>query len=176
MPSTFEDQEAIVEDKDYTKWIWLGVIALVCVLLFLMWQSGGVGHKGSVVRARHILIGFDRGDPGAQQRALDHVNEIRQRILDGENFGDLAEQYSMDPGSARRGGDLNFTPRGSFTEAFEAYVWSAPIGQLSDLILTEHGYHLIVVEDRVVSEVDKAIEEENKRIREQMKRDRQANP
>ena len=46
------------------------------------------------------------------------------------------------------------SPRGTFADSFEEYVWTAPVGQLSDVVVTMHGFHLIVVEDRFIHEAD----------------------
>ena len=71
--------------------------------------------------------------------------------MKGENFKKLAKDYSNDEFSSPRGGDLGYHRRGVFEPAFETYAWTAPLGQLSDVIQTSYGFHLITVVDRHVS-------------------------
>ncbi len=154
------------EGKDWTKWIWLGVIVLVGIMLVAMWRYGGVEPHSSVVKVRHILIAFDGKDPASRIRAHDQAKSIRERIIEGEDFGKLAKQYSNDPGSAARGGALPYATKGTYAEGFEELVWSAPVGKVNDIILTQHGFHIVVVDDRIISGLDAAAAEEERRIQE----------
>ena len=165
MPWEYEQEN--IQIKDRTKWWWLAFLALFIVMLGIIWAYGRMKPNESLVRAKHILISFNASDPADQARAGKDVRDLRERILKGESFSKLAAKYSNDPISATRGGDLGWVPRNTFVEAFERYVWSAPIGQLSDIIQTQFGYHLIIVEDRIISEVDrvKARQEEEWRKR-----------
>lgn len=161
MPLTF-DEEVVEEPKDRTKLMWLGVFVLFGAMLAAIWSYGRIKPHHSVVRAKHILIASSAVNPAEQARAFELAQGLRKRILAGEDFGKLAEQYSNDPQSASRGGDLGYVEKGAFTQGFEEYVWSAPVGELSDVIKTGFGYHLIVVVDRIVSDIDrvKQLEEE----------------
>ncbi|HEO70220.1 MAG TPA: hypothetical protein ENN80_03090 [Candidatus Hydrogenedentes bacterium] len=153
MTSDFEEMPEA--PKDPTKWIWLGVLAVVAMMLALMWFFTKTPYEGqSVVRARHILIQYDPSDATDRAAALELITDLRERILAGERFSKLAREYSDDSYSRGRGGDLNYVPKGSFEENFEAYVWSAPIGQVSEVVTTSHGFHIIVVEDRHLSQAD----------------------
>jgi parvulin-like peptidyl-prolyl isomerase len=153
MPWEYEQED--IEIKDRTKWWWMAFVVLFVVMLGSIWTYGRLKSHESIVRAKHILISFNKADPADEARAGQLVRELRERIGNGESFSKLAEQYSNDPSSATRGGDLGWMPRASFLEAFEQYVWSAPIGELSDAIQTTLGYHLIIVTDRVISEIDR---------------------
>lgn len=143
------------EPKDWTKYIWGGIILLVVVMIVFIWLAGQIKPKTSYVRAKHILIKFNPNDPADRQRALQLTTELKERIIKGESFEKLAREYSNDPASARRGGDLGYYERRSFEPNFEDYVWSAPIGQLSDIIETKYGFHLIIVTDRHLTDVDR---------------------
>lgn len=154
------------EPKDYTKRIWVGVVVLVSIMVAALWYIGRPNPNISMVRAKHILIAFSANDAADRARALDLISEIRERLLKGERFETLARRYSDDPGSRARGGDLNFLPKGSFAAEFEQYVWSAPIGQLSDIVATSFGFHLIVVTDRHLTDADRYEMELDERARE----------
>ncbi|REE01620.1 periplasmic chaperone for outer membrane proteins SurA [Marinoscillum furvescens DSM 4134] len=74
--------------------------------------------------------------------------EIRGRILKGESFADLARQYSEDPGSAARGGELPFYKRGDLAPEFEATAMTLKEGELSMPVETQFGYHLIELQQK----------------------------
>jgi len=173
MTAEFETQE---EPKDRTKFIWLGVVVLVAVMIGILWWRGRPNPSASMVHAKHILIEYDHNDPSDRARALDLITQIRERIMNGESFGALAREYSADPGSAARGGDLGYQQKGTFVPEFEAYVWSAPINQLSDVISTTLGFHLIVVIDRHLTEADLYEMELDKRAREALDQQKAESP
>ncbi|MCP4644110.1 MAG: hypothetical protein GY851_26945 [bacterium] len=154
------------EPRDYTKWIWLSVIGVFVVMILALWLFTGMDPLESVVRPRHILIAIDTQNPAGRASAHEQAVSIRQRIVDGEDFGDMAQRYSQDPGSASRGGTLGWTPKGEFAEAFEKYVWAAPIGEISEPIQTSFGFHIIVVEDRKIAKQDLAKAEQQRRLEE----------
>jgi len=68
---------------------------------------------------------------------------LRQRILDGEKFATLAILYSEDPGSAKRGGELGFRSRGELVKPFADVAFNLKVGQVSQIVETEYGYHII---------------------------------
>jgi parvulin-like peptidyl-prolyl isomerase len=142
------------EPKDRTKMIWGGVLALVAVMIAFMWWQGRPDPSTSTVRARHILIRYDGSDPADRQRALATISELRERLQAGERFDTLAREYSDDPTTRSRGGDLLWNEKGVYETNFEEYVWSADIGKLSDVVQTSYGFHLIEVIDRHVSPGD----------------------
>ena len=74
--------------------------------------------------------------------------DIRQRIIDGEDFGELAREYSDDPGSAQYGGELGFVERGQFVPEFEAAALKMQPGELSQPIESDFGFHLIQLIER----------------------------
>ena len=76
------------------------------------------------------------------------LEEFRQRALRGENFNTLAILYSEDPGSARRGGELGFYGRGELYPEFEAIAFSLRPGEISDIVETQAGYHIIQMIER----------------------------
>ncbi len=74
--------------------------------------------------------------------------EIRERILDGEDFGALAKEHSQDPGSAVAGGELGFVNRGQFVPEFEAAAMRMQPGELSQPVESDFGFHLIQLIER----------------------------
>ncbi len=152
MAPEMEGQEPV---KDPVRLLWWGIaIGFVVMIALLFFMVKPPRPHGSQVHTRHILIRYDRQDPADRTRALELITDLRNRILEGEDFAKLAREYSDDTVSARRGGDLGFYPRNSFVKGYEEYAWEAPVGELSEVISTEHGFHLIIVEERFISETD----------------------
>lgn len=81
-------------------------------------------------------------------RVKDRLYQIRKRILDGESFSTLAVLYSEDPGSARSGGELGFTGKGVFAQEFENVAFNLRDGEISDVVETEFGFHIIQLIER----------------------------
>ncbi len=76
------------------------------------------------------------------------LNEIRERIIRGESFSTMSILYSEDPGSARKGGELGFHGRGELFTEFEATAFSLRPGEISEIIETQAGYHIIQMIER----------------------------
>jgi parvulin-like peptidyl-prolyl isomerase len=79
---------------------------------------------------------------------------LRERILNGENFGKLAREYSGDESSAARGGDLGWVRRGDQTETVDDYIWIAPLGEVSGVLVSPYGLHLLLVTERHFSDAE----------------------
>lgn len=115
-------------------------------------------------RARHILINADMAAEQAHQdEARAKAEDLRKRILAGEDFAVLAKEFSQDPGSASMGGDLGFFERGLMDPEFDKVVFSLTPGTLSELVRTRFGYHLIEVTE-IKSEVVKPFAEVKERL------------
>jgi peptidyl-prolyl cis-trans isomerase SurA len=76
------------------------------------------------------------------------LEEFRQRVIGGDSFNTLAVLYSEDPGSARRGGELGFFGRGEMLPEFEAAAFGLRPGELSEIVETEAGFHIIQMIER----------------------------
>ena len=83
----------------------------------------------------------------AEAKAL--LYDVKGKILNGEEFAAMATKYSQDPGSASNGGEYNhFIKRGEFVPEFEAVAFKLDVGELSDPVETEFGFHLIQLLER----------------------------
>jgi foldase protein PrsA len=89
------------------------------------------------VRASHILVESEVG-----------VQSASERLDAGESFASIAEDLSIDTGSAVQGGDLGFFERGRMVPAFEEAAFGLEIGEMSEPVETQFGYHIILVTDR----------------------------
>jgi len=96
-------------------------------------------------RARHILI--KTSEATSETEAKNRLTEIKKRIEGGANFAEQAKLYSED-GSAAQGGDLGWVSPGVFVPEFERAMNGLKIGQLSNLVQSEFGWHLIQVLER----------------------------
>jgi peptidyl-prolyl cis-trans isomerase C len=100
------------------------------------------------VRASHILVGLPPDAPDAQKKAVrERAETALAAVKKGGDFAELAKQYSQDS-SAAQGGDLGYFPRGQMVPAFEEAAFSLKPGDVSDLVQTQFGYHIIKVTDR----------------------------
>jgi parvulin-like peptidyl-prolyl isomerase len=105
--------------------------------------------SGEQVRARHILISVAEDATDAEeQAALAKAISITNQLKDGADFATLAEKYSDDTSSAANGGDLGFFGRGQMVSEFEDAAFSLPVGEISDPVRSQFGYHIIQVEER----------------------------
>jgi peptidyl-prolyl cis-trans isomerase C len=105
------------------------------------------------VRASHILI-LVSPDAGEEEKseARSRITEIRKRIVAGEDFAELAGQFSED-NSGMNGGDLGFFQREQMVKPFADAAFSLQIGELSEVVTTQYGFHLIRVTDRKAESV-----------------------
>jgi peptidyl-prolyl cis-trans isomerase SurA len=89
-------------------------------------------------------------DIGSVQKefTMEKLNDIRSRILKGENFTTLAILYSEDPGSAKEGGSLGFFGRGEMVPEFEAVAFKLKPGEVSPVVRTKFGYHILQLVER----------------------------
>lgn len=84
----------------------------------------------------------------AKQKAREQLVDLKKQIEDGADFAKLAEEHSDDPGSAAQGGDLGWFGRGQMVPEFEQTAFALQPGQVSDVIETQFGLHIIQVEDK----------------------------
>jgi peptidyl-prolyl cis-trans isomerase D len=97
------------------------------------------------VRASHILLKTEGKDPDAVKK---QAEEILAKVKGGADFAELAKQRSEDEASAKKGGDLDYFPKGQMVPEFDKAAFSMAPGQLSDLVKTQYGYHIIKLVDK----------------------------
>jgi len=108
--------------------------------------------RGDVVKfedqtlVRHILV--QPSEIRSEKQTKDLMNEIYQKLVDGEDFKQLARQYSEDPGSKMEGGELGWSAPDTFDPAFEGVMNSADIGEVSTPFQSSFGWHILEVLDR----------------------------
>ena len=81
-------------------------------------------------------------------KLTDRLNAFRKRVLNGEDFKVLAALYSDDPGSANNGGEIGFVSRGTFVPEFEKVAFRLKKGEVSEIVKTNFGYHIIQLIER----------------------------
>jgi peptidyl-prolyl cis-trans isomerase D len=106
-------------------------------------------EKPDRVRASHILIRPDASPTSPTGRTDDAAKKFAEsllaRIKSGESFEALAKKYSQDPGSGAKGGDLDYFARGQMVPEFESAAFSMKTGEVSGIVKTQFGYHIIKV-------------------------------
>jgi len=100
------------------------------------------------VRASHILIAVSEGASEVEKAAArEKLQEIRRRVQGGEDFAQLAREFSQDS-TGVQGGDLGYFNRGETAPPFGQAAFDLPVGEVSEIVASENGYHLIQVTDR----------------------------
>ncbi len=126
-----------------------------------------------MVKARHILVRVkDSKDQKSWKAARKKLLEIKKKIDKGADFAEMAKQFSEDPGSKDRGGDLGYFPKGRMVKSFETAAFSLKKGEVSDLVKTPFGYHLIKVEDRKPGST-KSLDQVRRQIEEKLVKEKQ---
>jgi peptidyl-prolyl cis-trans isomerase D len=97
------------------------------------------------VHALHILLKTEGKDEAGVAAVKAKAEDVLKQAKGGADFGELAKKYSEDEGSKVRGGDLNFFGKGQMVPEFEQVAFTLPAGQISDLVKTQFGFHIIKV-------------------------------
>jgi peptidyl-prolyl cis-trans isomerase C len=104
-------------------------------------------QQPEAVRASHILIPTGQADDAGKKKLRAQAEAVLKQAKGGADFAQLAREHSKD-GSASQGGDLNFFTRGQMVPAFDKVAWELKPGDISGIVETQFGYHIIKVTDR----------------------------
>ena len=108
-------------------------------------ENPGIFKVPESVQASHILVKVEKGaDDATKEAARKKIEELRQKILDGADFAEVAKENSDCPSSAR-GGDLGQFRRGQMVKPFEEAAFTQPIGEVGPVVETDFGFHIIKV-------------------------------
>ncbi len=97
------------------------------------------------VRASHILLKTEGKDDAAVKK---QAEEILAKVKGGADFAELAKKFSQDESNASKGGDLDYFGRGQMVPEFDKVAFALQPGQISDLVKTQYGYHIITLVDK----------------------------
>jgi peptidyl-prolyl cis-trans isomerase C len=101
-------------------------------------------EQGESVHASHVLIMAPQAaDAAKKQEAKAKAEQVLKDVKGGADFAKVAKEQSQDPGSAQNGGDLGFFPKGQTDPAFETAAFQLKAGDVSDVVETQFGYHVI---------------------------------
>ena len=111
-------------------------------------------QQGPRVRASHILIGIPQNaDAATKQQARAKADALLKDLKSGKDFAATAKANSQDPGSAPNGGDLGYFEQGQMVPPFEQAAFALKPGEMSEVVESQFGYHIIKVADRQDSRV-----------------------
>ena len=114
--------------------------------IILLEAVRGMDQIVTQTKACHILV--KPSEILTDDQARDLVAQLRTRAMAGEDFANLAKEYSEDIGSAQEGGELGWTTPGQMVPAFEAAMTDTPVDQISQPVRTQFGWHIVKVEGR----------------------------
>ena len=106
---------------------------------------GSIQQRPATVTFKQVLLTVAPSD-SLRADAVGLIEGLLERARAGEDFAELATEYSQDPGSAQAGGDLGWFRRGNFADAFDEAAFQLLEGGISDVVETIFGYHIILVE------------------------------
>ena len=129
-------------------------------------------HKEEQRQASHILLTLDsKATPETVAAVRKKAEDLRNQLINGANFEELAKLHSQDPGSAQQGGDLGFFGRGAMVKPFEEASFVMKEGQISDLVQSDFGIHIIKLtaidpaRDQTFTEARAALSQEFRRTK-----------
>lgn len=119
-----------------------------------------------IASVRHILL-MTRGKSDTEKQEIRAKMEgILNRAKAGEDFAELAKEYTEDPGSKNNGGLYENFPRGQMVKSFEDAAFSVPVGEISEIVETQYGYHILKI---VARDKFKSLEQPNPQLEQQLK-------
>ena len=111
-----------------------------------------IGPDG-LIQCAHILLRANQQAPQSEWDALKvRIDSVYKALKDGADFAELAKKVSQDPGSAAQGGLLPFVQHGQFVKEFETAAFALQPGEMSDIVQSPYGYHIILMKERKMLE------------------------
>ena len=143
----YDMRDKIISEKYQQKLLSKIKISKKEVMSFFKTYKDSLPLFPTEIKLRHLLIKPTPSD-SAKKETIKSLKNIKNRIENGENFKDLASEYSMDTGSKNKGGNLGWVKRGSLLKEFEERVFTIDIETISDPIETDVGFHILEVFER----------------------------
>lgn len=128
--------------------------------------------KDKTASVRHILMLTQGKNDDEKMEAHKKMEELLARARNGEDFAALAKEYSEDTGSKEKGGLYEDFERGAMVKPFEDAAFSVPVGEISDIVETNYGYHILLIVDR--KRDTRPLDEVRVELEEQLKQARKA--
>lgn len=119
---------------------------------------------------RHILLLTEGKDESEKDAIRKKMEQIHERAKAGEDFAELAKEFSEDPGSKEKGGLYENIEHGVMVKPFEEAAFTVPVGEISDIVETRYGYHIIKVEER--QKEDRPLEQVRDELREKIRKNK----
>ncbi len=150
IPGQAKVQYLLFEPKDYTKKI---EVTPKEIETYYQNDQEKFGQPKRV-KVRHILIKTDGKEKDALDPAKKKAESIREEALKGKDFARLAKQYSEDPGTKDKGGDLGYIARGQVVPEFESAAFGLQVGGISAVVQTPFGFHILKVDEIQEAKID----------------------
>jgi peptidyl-prolyl cis-trans isomerase SurA len=157
LPTLFSDVVGSMEPGDYSQ----PIRAISGYHLVKVNEIRGVNQRSEIeqMKIRHILI--TPNEIIDNETAKQRLEEAREQIMAGEDFGELAKLMSDDPGSANSGGDMGWRGPGTFVPEFEQVANNLELGVVSEPFQTRFGWHILEVEDKRTYDNTEDLKESN---------------
>jgi peptidyl-prolyl cis-trans isomerase SurA len=157
LPTLFSDVVGSMEPGDYSQ----PIRAISGYHLVKVNEIRGVNQRSEIeqMKIRHILV--TPNEIIDNETAKQRLEEAREQIMAGEDFGELAKLMSDDPGSANSGGDMGWRGPGTFVPEFEQVANNLELGVVSEPFQTRFGWHILEVEDKRTYDNTEDLKESN---------------
>lgn len=129
--------------------IWAAVALIIVVFALINYVAWREDVREPMVRTRHILIKCDRYTAGDCDEAYTRIKDIQEKLEAGADFAALAKEFSEDETSASVGGDVGYVTRNELVEEYSEAAFSMEEGEMSDIVQSSYGYHIILVLNRL---------------------------